>query len=34
VVALEPGGKVRIHYAGWGKSWDESVPRSRLPTVP
>jgi len=31
--ALE-GGKVRIHYLGWGASWDEVVERDRLQLDP
>jgi hypothetical protein len=30
VVCSEPDGRVRIHYAGWGDNWDETVPRTRL----
>jgi hypothetical protein len=30
VVALEPGGTVRIHYDGYSTGYDESVPRSRI----
>ena len=30
VLAPEAGGLVRIRYTGWGPSWDESVPHSRL----
>lgn len=30
VLAVEAGGKVRIHWVGYSNSFDESVPRSRL----
>jgi hypothetical protein len=30
VLALEEDGQVKITYPGWGKEWDEIVPRSRL----
>src|SRR5947209_18994300 len=30
VVSLRKDGRVKIHYSGWGSSWDEVVPRSRI----
>lgn len=30
VSELHRDGRVKIHYAGWDDSWDESVPRGRL----
>jgi len=32
VVSLRKDGRVKIHYSGWGSSWDEVVPRSRIRT--
>jgi hypothetical protein len=33
VLAVRDDGKVRVHWTGWDKSWDETVPRSRLRIV-
>lgn len=30
ILASEGDGRVRIHYDGWGKEWDETVDASRL----
>jgi len=30
VIGLERDGRVRIHYAGWDSSWDETVSRGNL----
>jgi hypothetical protein len=33
VLAVRDDGKVRVHWTGWDKSWDETVSRSRLRMV-
>jgi hypothetical protein len=30
VVALEDGGRVRVHFRGWDPTWDRSVSRDQL----
>jgi hypothetical protein len=30
VLALEEGGRVKVHYHGWPASWDTSLPRTQL----
>jgi len=33
VLAVQPDGRVRIHYTGWSSTWDETVPRDRFRPV-
>jgi hypothetical protein len=30
ILATRPDGRMRVHYDGWGKEWDETVAPSRL----
>ena len=30
VVALEDGGRVKVHFRGWAANWDQSFPRAQL----
>jgi hypothetical protein len=34
VLAVQPDGRVKVHYTGWDASFDEVVPRERLRLPP